>query len=276
MRPTPSHSQSITSNIFLVRSCFVNFIFNINVKEANIRFSPETITINYHEELNIALKTELSNQNNGFSQFLVREPRSVGVNVGIIALLLKSAPAKIVLTIFIERRSDPQENEKFGFLIEEPESGKVTRVDISPIDVDDEDIGDLEVNYGCNIVMQASEFLADINQLKVNGSDSLQICYYNGVLKYFSKCKNKANIETSRANTTERDLTTKTSAGTSSGHINIYVKLSKLVEIVKFSSISKTLVMHLQNNHILVLEYDISNLGTILFGIPNINKPEDY
>ena len=242
-------------------------LINFHAKEININFSESAISINFHEELNISIIAELNNDDNGFSEFICREPITIGVNVPNIASLLKNIPAKVALTIFVEKNTDPYLPEKFGFIIQDLQNGKITTINIKTIDVNDEDVGQLNKMYSCSVSMQASEFLADINLVKQNMADTLQICYYNGTLKYITKNENKGDIEHVRINAIENN---------NSGHINIYVKLSKLTEIVKFSSISKTLTMYIQNNHILILEYNISNIGIIMFGIPNVTKPDNY
>lgn len=251
-------------------------LFNLihaHAKELNIYFSPDGIAINYHEELNISIRTELNNEKYAFSEFICQTPISIGVNIGTISALLKNTTNKNILTIYVEKGQNYNENQNdvsFGFFIQNPTNEKVTKMKISILDVNDNDNYELESNGGCKIIMQSSEFLADINELKVNGSDTLQICYHNGTLHYFTKSKHRADIESIKKTSAEPNSSDRNNI------INIYVKMSKLIEIVKFNTISKTMTMHINNNSILILEYDINNMGIIYFGIPNVNKPEDY
>ena len=244
-------------------------LINLHVKEANLNFCEEGIFIRFHEELNISIKVELDNENNGFTEFICREPITIGVNVSNIANVLKNIPAKVLLTIFVERNSDPNLPEKFGFIIENPENSRITRFDIKPIDVNDEDSIELEQEYGCNIGLLPVDFANDINTLKQNGSDSIQITYYKGVLKFYSK-SDKADIEIIGRNSNDNAI------NVNNTHINIYTKIAKLIDISKFSAISKSMTMYIQNDSIIIIEYAIANMGHIRFGIPNNNKPDGW
>ena len=257
---------------------YIKQIFNLlnpHVKEINLIFTPDgRLIINHYEELNITINCELNNDNCVFSEFICNSPIpiKVGVCVPVVASTLKNSQSKSAITMFVESPTYANRSEIFGFSLFNTETGKITRIEFPTIDVDCEDRGEIDREFYCCIKMDSADFLDDINQLKVNNSDTLQICYYNGVLKFFSKSGN-ANIEVTKISNI--DYNEEVTSG-SNEHINIYVKLTKLIEIVKFSSISKRLKMLIKNNEHLILEFDITNMGRIYFAIPTIHKPENW
>lgn len=249
-------------------------LLNGYIKELNLIFTPDGIFINYHEALNISIKVEINNENNTFSEFYCAEPRCVGVNVSTISSVLKSISdnSDILFTFFIEKAYTANDNEKFGIIIFYKENCKTITINISIIDVNKDDVEDFEINYSCSIQMIAKSFSKDITIAKANSSEILQICYHDGEMTYITKCKNKADIVLNCPDIKVCSFNDKKN----NEFINIYIKITKLIDIIKFSNISNVVVMYLKNNSSLILEYDISNMGKITFGIPNDLKPDDY
>lgn len=244
-------------------------LFNIisnHTNEININFSPNEIVIFFYEELTFSFKINLNNNDNGFTDFYIEDNIKIGINVKHFMSLLKSISPSCNITIFVKKAKNKKDQEKFGLLVEDIEYKKITTMEIKPIDVNEE-IQEFDRNFSCKISMSSIVFQSDITLVKSNDSEFVRIIYNNGIITYHTES------DIAVVDTTSQCLSDNTN---NDGPIILNVRVSKLNDVSsKLSTLSNRVLLYLQNNaSMLIVEYSISNIGIIRFGIPTDNNDD--
>ena len=250
--------------------------------EANISITPEGIHILQMDSTHIVVVQVFLNASQ-FEKYICKKPIKIGIDVVNFTKVLKGVGAKDILTLFVEDRenvSDTGDNSDahphFGLRMENTEKGQVSTSYIDPLDVNEEDLDEPDLNYPYNIYMPSADLQSIINTHKIMGGEIIQIRYAKDTLFFYTKGE-LGRLETIRSKTAKEDTSIKVQKNTEGDDIiEIYVKLSKLVEFTKCSSLSPIATIYLRNDYPLFLEYDIGSLGWIRLGISPHQRPDNF
>ena len=242
-----------------------------HVDEINLLFDDNSMKINYYESASMSIDVNIDNSNYAFDEFIVKNPTEVGINVKHAAQNLRTTGVKDKLTIYLKSIGDNLDD-VFGFIL----SGNIeTEYEQNMIETNNENYEKHDDDYQCNIKMKSSDLNDIVARLKAVGGTDVGISLSGNVLIFTSVGDNgkvtiPLNIGNYEANQQINELTKKPDI------INIYVTLTKLIEVVKFHSITKTTVkIYLDNNKLFMLEYPLLSLGTIKIGLAPV-KPDNF
>jgi len=274
--------QIETSNPGNLKATFA--LLKEQITEANIDITPEYIEILQMDPThNVVAHVRLYATN--FNKYICKKSIKIGVDVTNLTKILKGVGTKDFLTIFVEDPStmphhveDSGATHPFGFLIENPEKGQISKVYLDTLDVNEDEMGVPDLDYPYQIYMPSTDLQTIVNNMKNIGGDILKISYTKDTLSFYTKGE-IGQSETTRSRTNKEDVSIKVKKNgeeDSCEIINIYVKLQKLVEFTKCSTLSQIATLFLKNDHPLFLEYDVGDLGFIRLGLSPHIKPETF
>ena len=245
-------------------------LISTHMSEVDICCDSEKIIICYCEKAIIRIVAELNNNNRGFSEFYVEEPVKIGVNVTDIVKILKTISSKDSVTMYLEKQLKEESIGNFGFIINSNSistnfGSKIIDTNMDPFESEDED-------YSCTIRMSSSVLHTIITNLKVSDADIINIIYNKGELSFSAGGGTKALIISKCKSIEEEEDSNGNMPSNNKKIISIYVKLHKLLDIVKNTSLSQFVTLHLDNDKIFILEYSIASLGKIIIGMSPVIK----
>lgn len=253
-------------------------LISSHVTEINICIDPEKITINYYENLSIRICVELNDSEHGFSdggEYYCETPVKIGVNVANVAQMLKSVTAKDSITMYVEKSLSPHLDNKFGFIVNSFDSNTSTNYEISTIDVNNDDFDIEDEIYPYEIRMQSVGLNKIISNLKQSGGDTVNIIFNKGELDFIAK-GDKSKISSRCRDIEDLKLNDPANKYKKVDIISIYVKLQKLLDIIKNTSLSPSMTLMLENDRLVILHYKIATLGYIKIGLAPVNKPDNF
>ena len=220
-----------------------------------------------------------------FEKYVCKKPIKLGVDVVNLTKVLKGVGAKDILTLFVEdpydrinSNAETEASQLFGIKIENTEKGQVSTVYIDTLEVNEEELSVPNLDYPYCISLPAGDLQSIVNSHKTMGGEIiLQIRYVKENLIFFS-IGEIGKLETIRSKTNKEDSSIKIQKykEDTDDIIEIYVKLSKMVEFAKCSSLSTMATAYLKNDFPLFLEYDVGSLGFIRLGVSPHKKPDSY
>lgn len=253
--------------------------------EANLDFSPEGLEILQMDPTHIVLAQKKLFADK-FEKFICKQPVRVGIDIVNFNKVLKGVGAKDILTFFYEDPSrrigtgdETDAGQSFGIRIENTDKGQTSTVYIDTIDVNDEGTEVPELNYPYTIEMPSADLQAIIGTAKNMVAEIIQIRLVKDKIYFYAKGE-LGRLETVKSKTCkeENSITIRKGAEYQNTDeiIEIYVKLQKLVEFTKCSSLSNMVSIYLKNDHPLFLEYDVGSLGFIKLGISPHARPDNW
>jgi proliferating cell nuclear antigen len=249
--------------------------------ESNIDITPEGIHILQMDSTHIVV-VEVFLKASQFEKYICKESIKIGIDVVNFTKVLKGVGAKDILTLFVENKNlndagdEADCHPNFGIRVENSDKGQVSTFYIDPIEVNEEDLADPDLGYPYNIYMPSSDLQSIVNIHKTLGGDVIQIRYAKNNLSFCTK-SDVGRLETIRSKTAKEDSSIKVKKNIEGDDIiEIYIKLSKLCEFTKCSSLSPIATIYLRNDHPLFLEYDIGSLGYIRLGISPSKRPDNF
>lgn len=248
------------------------------IDEANIIISPAGIEI-LEMDLTRVVIVHIMLEADKFDSYYCRDTVKIGVNTVDLAKILKSVGAKDTLTLIVENPENQDGATLFGLLIENAEKGQSTKIRVPIIDVNDGEFKVPELDYTYHIQLPSSDLQSIVNGLKGIGGEVIRIFFHRDCLKFFTK-GDLGSLETTRTKSKiSKDDSIKIMKGNNqeeSNIIEIYVKLEKMFELVKCSSLSTIVTIYLRNDFPVFLEYDVGSLGRMRIGVGPHNKPDDF
>jgi len=252
------------------------------INEANITITKDAIEILQMDATHTVVCHLLLKAEN-FDKYVCRQPLKIGVDIVNLTKVLKGVGSKDILTIFVEdpneRLSDSDATHPFGLLIQNPEKGQSTKIYLDSLDVDQDEIDTPDLNYPYQIYMPSADLQSISNNFKNMGGEIIRLLYHKETLSFFTK-GDIGKSETVRSKTLKEDSSIRIAHNAESDDksniIELYVKLQKLVDFAKCSSLSPIVTMYLRNDYPLVLEYDVGSLGLIRLGVSQHTKPEGW
>lgn len=251
--------------------------------EANIDITPDYIEILQMDPIHIVV-AHVQLKSTNFEKYICKKPIKIGVDVVNLTKVLKGVGAKDILTFFIKDPSDrvnegddSEASQFFGIRIENTEKGQVSTLYIDTLDVNEEELVVPNLDYPYFIHIPSSDLQSIINNQKNMGGEIIQIRYVKDSLYFYTKGE-IGRLETVRSKTAKEDTSIKIEKNIegSDDIIEIYVKLQKLVEFSKCSSLSPMATMYLKNDFPVFFEYDVGSLGFIRLGVSPHKKPDDF
>jgi proliferating cell nuclear antigen len=266
-----NQTSNIKNMISILRSQF---------PEVNILFTPDKIEILQADASNtVIIHVELFS--NEFNKYKCENKYLIGVELSNLDKILKGVLPKDILKIFIENPEhseyDNHTTNPFGLIIERPEKNQTAKIYIDTIDINNEYEPDTDQVTSYEIELPSGDFCDIINQLKAVGGDVVRIIYNKDSLSFYTKgdsgrCELRRDKDKSDGN-----MKVKKSGYVDDNEIiSIYVKLQKLVEFSKCSSISQIVTMFINNNKPIILQYKVGNLGLIKLITSFSTKPESW
>lgn len=252
------------------------------INEVNICITHEYIEILQMDSTHLVI-AHVQLKASCFEKYVCKKPISIGVDVANLTKVLKGVGNKDTIVLFVEDGSnfsidDADPAQLFGIRIENTEKGQISTLYIDTIDVNEEDLSVPNLNYPYSICIPAGDLQSIVNNHKTMGGEIiLQIRYIKENLYFFSK-GDIGRLETIRSKTNKEDVSIKIEKNTDDPDdiIEICVKLSKLVEFTKCSSLSTMAIIYLKNDFPLFIEYDVGSLGFIRLGVSPHKKPDNY
>ena len=252
--------------------------------EVSISINEEYIEILQMDPTHIVI-AHVQLKASNFEKYICKKPIKLGVDVVNLTKVLKGVGAKDILTLFVEdpydrinSNDDAEASQLFGIRIENTEKGQVSTIYIDTLDVNEEELRVPDLDYPYCISVPAGDLQSIVNSHKTMGGEIiLQIRYIKESLIFFSKGE-IGKLETVRSKTNKEEISIKIQKNNEDTDdiIEIYVKLAKMVEFAKCSSLSTMATMYLKNDFPLFLEYDVGSLGFIRLGVSPHKKPENY
>jgi len=258
------------------------------IAEANIDITPEHIEILQMDATHVVV-AHVQLKATNFEKYHCKLPIKIGVDVVNLTKVLKGVGSKDILTIFVEdpnekalqqgNGEDSEVTHPFGLLIESPEKGQSSKVYLDTLDVNEDELLVPQLDYPYHIYMPSSDLQSIVNNMKNMGGDIIRLLYVKDSLSFYTKGE-IGRLETIRSQTTKPESSLKIKKNLQdneeSNIIEIFVKLQKLVEFTKCSSLSPMATIYLKNDFPLFLEYDVGSLGFIRLGVSPHTKPDTY
>jgi proliferating cell nuclear antigen len=284
-------SQELDDSNYLVKieitePCIIKSLFtilkDIEILECNINISPEGLEIQEMDTSHIVV-AHVKLDATHFNNFLCRRPVRIGVETIDLSKLLKGIDNKAVLTLFVEDHqdlpgADGEIGMSFGFYVENAVQGQTSKIVIDTHDVNDNQMEVPQLNYPGQIQMPSASLQSIVSQLKTTGGEVIKILFHKDTLQFYTK-GDIASLEIVRARTNKEESSIrvmKNDTLDSTGIIELYVKLDKIVEFTKCACLTHLVSIHLMNDYPLFLEYDVGSLGFIRLGLSPHNKPETW
>ena len=256
-----------------------------HLTEANLDFSPDGIEILQMDGTHIVL-VHLKLEPDNFEKYYCKAPVRIGIDVINFTKLLKNYNNKDILTFFVE---DPEQKsymddgtdirQSFGLRIENPDKGEVTTIYVDTLDVNEETLEQPDLNYPTTLEMPSSDLQSILNNAKNTNAEHIRIRFHKDELNFYSYGE-VGRLSTTRSKTNREDISitihNNDIENKPTDIIEIYAKLSKLFEFSKCSSLSNMVSIYLKKSYPIVLEYDVSNLGTLRLGLSPSKKPENW
>lgn len=257
-----------------------------NIVEANINISENGIEILEMDQIHIVI-VHVSLKATNFDSFYCKRPISIGVDTVNLTKILKGVGAKDMLTLFAEDPSEQNDSvddsdisTKFGLLIENSSKGQSTKIFVDTIDVNEHPLDVPDLNYPYHIQMPSSDLQSIVTNLKNMGGEVIKVTFHKDCLKFYTKGDN-GTLETVRTKTAKTESSIEITQTDKSSVddltiIELYIKLDKLVEFTKCTSLATMVTIYLKNDFPLFLEYDVGNLGFIRLGVSPRSKPDNW
>jgi len=256
-----------------------------NIAEANIIINNDGIEILEMDPLHFIVIHVLLNASN-FESFYCQEPMKIGVDTVNLTKILKSVGSKDMLTLFVEDPEHSQTGEEgdlsrsIGLLIDNSSKGQSSKIYVGTLDVNDHDVSVPELNYPYHVQLPSSDLQSIVASSKNMNGEVIKLVYRKETLTFYTEGE-LGKLETIRTKTSKEDMSIRVGKresveGDDTSIIEIYVKLDKLFEFTKCSSLSQTATIHLKNDYPLIIEYDVGNLGFIRLGLSPHNKPDNW
>lgn len=255
------------------------------ISEGNIEITPDHMEILQMDSTHIVI-AHIQLKASNFEKYNCKKPIKIGIDLPNLTKILKGVGAKDILTFFVEDPSEKanslgsgeevEASQLFGIRIENIEKGQVSTVYIDTIDINDEECSVPNLDYPYNIYMPSSDLQAIVNNHKSIGGEIIQIRYVKENLYFYTK-GDLGRLETVRSKTKDdTSIKVQKNGEDTNDIIEIYVKLAKLVEFSKCSSMTPMATIYLKNDFPLFLEYDVGSLGFIRLGVSPHKKPDNW
>jgi proliferating cell nuclear antigen PCNA len=255
-----------------------------HLAEANLDFSPDGIEILQMDATHITLvHTKLEPDN--FDSYHCKKPVRIGIDVVNFTKLLKNYNNKDILTFFVE---DPEQKayleegsyegirQSFGLRIENPDKGEITTIYVDTIDVNEETLEQPDLDYPVTLEMPSSDLHSILNNAKNTNAEFIRIRFHKNELNFYSQGE-VGRISTTRSKTSREETSINLINNEDpTDIIEIYVKLQKLFEFSKCSSLSNMVSIYLKKAYPIIVEYDVSNLGFHRLGLSPAKRPENW
>lgn len=205
-----------------------------------------------------------------FEKFECKSQQKVGINVKEVSKILKNIDSSGLLSIYIDKTIGKVE--RLIFTVDNESESERTTYNLKLLDLDictSISKRNLDADYRLHIDMPSSTLQSIISKLRFVSDDSgaIRINYSKNKLCFFVS-GDKGDAEHIIDITTDnREITVYDSSGNKDSIIEVLVKLSKLVDFIKCSSMSKNVSLYIKNHDMLYLKYDINGLGEIQLGL---------
>jgi len=258
------------------------------ITEANIDITPDHIEILQMDPTHVVV-AHVQLKASNFEKYMCKIPIKIGIDVVNLTKVLKGVGSKDILTLFVEdpnerilqqgNNDDSEVTHPFGLLIESPEKGQSSKLYLDTIDVNEDQLVVPQLDYPYHINMPSADLQSIVNSMKNMGGDIIRLLYVKDSLSFYTKGE-IGRLETIRSQTSKPETSLKIKKNLQdndeSNIIEIYVKLQKLVEFTKCSTLSPMSTIYLKNDFPLFLEYDVGSLGFIRLGVSPRNKTDIY
>jgi proliferating cell nuclear antigen PCNA len=258
------------------------------ITEANLDITPEYIEILQMDPTHIVV-AHVRLQASNFEKYYCKNPIKIGIDVVNMTKVLKGVGSEDILTLFVEDPNEKTLNQTmgddnevthpFGLLIETPKKGQTVKLYLDTLDVNEDELVVPDLDYPYHIYMPSVHLQSIVNNLRILGGDIIRLLYVKESLSFYTKGE-IGRAETIRAQTNKPEDSLKIQKNIKDendcGIIEIFVKLQKLVEFTKCSSLSPIATIYLKNDFPLFLEYDVGSLGFIRLGVSPHAKPDTY
>lgn len=258
-----------------------------HIYEANIKIDEEKISILQMDSTHTVC-AQLELYGNKFEKYVCKQRLNLGVDIHNLCKLLKGAGNSDILTLFvddpdnIDSSKTEDQYQKFGIKVENADKGQVSTYYIELKDINDEMIEFPPLDYPYTISLPSADLQSIVNSLKNLGSDTVRIQYSKGNLRFYTEGeigkleivrsktnKEESSMKVSRAGVDENELDDDSE---NDEIIEVFVKLSKLVEFTKCSSLSNQVLIYLRTDYPIIVEYSIGSMGFIRYCLAQTNS----
>jgi proliferating cell nuclear antigen len=266
----------MSKKIFEVRtlkSVIIKILFECikpYIKETNILFTPDGIKISTFDSTKCSI-TYIKLNADKFEYFFCEKPTIIGVDITALYKLIKSVNIRETITFFLDESS----NNKLGVILEDSFKGKVKRFSLPLLEIEEPilTIPELEFDYIINV--PSGDFQQIVRDFDLLESKIIDIKSIGNQL-IFSSDDGIAEFQTtiSEIENTEQkallqqngeDIKTLTFLRSTNDIVQGKFKLYFLMYFIKATHLCQNINIYLKNDHPLVLEYFVADLGALRF-----------
>jgi len=234
--------------------------------EANLEFTPSGISIKRMDGMNTILVV-LNLHASKFDEYYCPEPVVVGINMHNFHKLIKTVGNSSCIVLYLKKSRRTQIGIDFQSLV----TKATTHFLMDSTELDVEHVSIPPIDYTSVLTMPSSEFQKIIRDMRTIG-DEVEIQSASSELSF--KCKGEfAEQETIFEFGTNGITPTK-----SSSHeiVQMTYSLKNLILFTKCTPLCTDITIYLRNMRPIVIEYDVSGLGTIMLALSPSKIPTAY
>lgn len=234
--------------------------------EANLEFTPSGISIKRMDGMNTILVV-LNLHASKFEEYYCPEPVVVGINMHNFHKLIKTVGNSSSIVLYLKKSRRTQIGIDFQSLV----TKATTHFLMDSTELDVEHVSIPPIDYTSILTMPSTEFQKIIRDMRTIGDD-VEIQSASSELSF--KCKGEfAEQETIFEFGTNGITPTK-----SSSHeiVQMTYSLKNLILFTKCTPLCTDITIYLRNLRPIVIEYDVSGLGTILLALSPSKVPPAY
>lgn len=240
------------------------------IKETNILFTPEGIKISTFDSTKCSI-TYIKLNADKFEYFFCEKPTIIGVDITSLYKLIKSVNIRETITLFFEEEN----SNKLGVMLEDSFKGKIKRFSLPLLDIEEPILTIPELEFDYIINMPSADFQQIVRDFDLLESKVIDIKSIGNQL-LFSSDDGIADFQTtiSEIENTEQkallqqngeDIKTLTFLRSTESIVQGKFKLYFLMYFIKATHLCQNINIYLKNDHPLVLEYFVADLGTLRF-----------
>lgn len=240
------------------------------IKETNILFTAEGIKVSTFDTTKCSI-TYIKLNADRFEYFHCERPTIIGVDITSLYKLIKSVNIRETITLFL----DEANTNRLGVMLEDSFKGKVKRFQLPLLEIEEPVLAIPELQFDYIINMPSADFqqiIRDFDLLEAKVIDIKSI----GNQLLFSSDDGIADFQTvvSEVENSEQrallqqdgeDIKSLTFVRSTQAIVQGRFKLYFLMYFIKATHLCQSINIYLKNDHPLVLEYFVADLGTLRF-----------
>lgn len=266
----------MTKKVFEVRtlkSVIIKILFECikpYIKESNILFTSDGIKISTFDSSKCSI-THIKLNADKFEYFFCEKPTIIGVDITSLYKLIKSVNIRETITFYL----DEDNPNKLGVMLEDSFKGKIKRFSLPLLEIEEPILTIPELEFDYIINMPSSDFQQIVRDFDLLESKIIDIKSIQNQL-IFSSDDGIADFQTTVSeieNSDQKallqqngeDIKTLTFVRNTDEIVQGKFKLYFLMYFIKATHLCHNINIYLKNDHPLILEYFVADLGTLRF-----------